>query len=532
MTQEQHATSLPDWWDAISFKGKEYYVLNNTSDLFYCPEGSGKQREIVTGLTEQNAETVLQTLQEKFAEAEKQVQEMEAEWVAADDKTRLATKIEKLKEYLADLKAVGAIHELDEKVDIRLNALQALSNDNYNTKLYLVKQAETIAESDDWKEAPLTFKSITEQWKHTGFVDKKRNEALWNRLEAAKNKFFEKKRLTHEEHEKELLQNLDLKMEIVEKAENLAISEKWKETTEAYKNLMEEWKKIGHTIPEKNKELWNRFIAAKDVFFDRKKQHSDNIQKELDKNLEIKMSIAAKAEELKDSTDWTKTSHLFDEMLETWKKTGRVAAEKSDEIWKRFKDAKDYFFNAKHEHFASVWTSLQENLEKKKAILEKAESLKNSNKWQEVTAEMNDLMDEWKAIGPVPREHSNKLWEAFLAARKYFFSRKDENREQRKQFVEKQKDRRHQRSHDLVRMLQEEIKEEEERIADFKNGLLDINPGHKAKELREHLTNLIAEGEEKIKHKLLKLEQAKKEMEHKDPKSLSAEHGNTTQEEK
>ena len=112
---------------------------------------------------------------------------------------------------------------------------------------------------------------------------------------------------------------------------------------------------------------------------------------------------------------------------------------------------------------------------------------------------MNELLDEWKKIGPVARDVSNKIWDEFIAARKHFFARKDANREQRKQFVEVQKQVRTEQAKEMVGKLLTDIAEEEEKLVDFAEALKNITPGKKAEELRKHLEKLLAEGQQKIK---------------------------------
>jgi hypothetical protein len=126
---------------------------------------------------------------------------------------------------------------------------------------------------------------------------------------------------------------------------------------------------------------------------------------------------------------------------------------------------------------------------------------------------MMELLDEWKKIGPIPREYGDKLWEQFNAARKYFFERKDASRERRKRHMESQKEVRVQHVKNIPHQLQHEIKEEEEKLADFRNGLQNITPGKKAEELRAHLETLIADGAAKLKRLREKLEAAKAEVE-------------------
>ncbi len=268
--------------------------------------------------------------------------------------------------------------------------------------------------------------------------------------------------------------------------------------------------------------MWHRFLAAKSAFFEKKREHSGKIQQEHEANYAIKLALVEKAEALKDSTEWNVTSLAYAALVEEWKKTGRVQQEKSDELWKRFSEAQDVFFSAKRKHTDEIRAVQDNNYNLKAAILERTERLKNSTNWGETTAEMGRLMDEWKAIGPIARSHGNKMWEDFMAARKHFFARKDDNREQRKQYAETHKVERVKQAHGLVVKLKEEIKEEEEKLADFKNGLENITPGKKAAELRAHLENLIAEGATKIKRLQEKYAQAQKDIASTEPKQETA----------
>jgi hypothetical protein len=159
----------------------------------------------------------------------------------------------------------------------------------------------------------------------------------------------------------------------------------------------------------------------------------------------------------------------------------------------------------------------------KKAIFEQAENLKNSNYWSETTTVMNELLDEWKKIGPIPRSYGDKMWEEFNAARKFFFNRKDASREQRKQQAEQQVVARKQQveaqialrksqAKEMVVQLAADIKEEEEKLADFKVAINNIQPGKKAAQLKSHLEQLIIEGERHLKRLTEKYAQAKDDL--------------------
>ena len=510
MSDEQ-ITDLISWWNDQSFPGKDLYSLDETGTLTLLAGNNIKER-VIAQLSPENGNVVIKTLQEKFDQAETKVKEMEVEWIATEDKLKLADKVAHVKELVQHANALGDLQKLALLVHDWEHTIYTLTEENHQARLKLVELAESLAGSDDWKETTQAFRDITDQWRQAGYVDKGRVDKLWNRIEAARKTFQERKRVHHEEEEKDLLHNLDLKIDLVEQAEVIAASEEWKNTTETFHRLTEEWKTIGHTHNKKNEELWHRFLAAKSAFFEKKREHSTKIQQEQENNYAIKLALAEKAEALKDSAEWNVTAQAYATLVEEWKKTGRVPQEKSDELWKRFTDAQEHFFSAKRLHTDEIKAVHENNYNLKAALLQRAEGLKNSTHWGEATIEMNQLMDEWKKIGPIARSHGNKMWEDFIAARKHFFARKDANRDQRKQYAEAQKVERVKQAKHTVIKLKEEIKEEEEKLADFKNGLENITPGKKAAELRAHLEKLVEEVSAKLKRLREKDAQAQKDL--------------------
>ena len=508
--QEPNTPTLNTWWEGLSFNGKHLFSLKENGELILQPLQQHKERIIAT-LTTDSADAVLKALLEKFPDAEARLQELVTEWAQTEDKLKLVGKLERVRDYLLHTNIVGDFEAMFQQLAEYEQVIKELENNNYNTKLQLTLQAEQLAENENWKETTQAFKDLTDKWKLIGYIDKHRNDELWNRMEAAKTKFYDRKRQHQDDQAKAMLQNLDLKMELVEKAEQLAASESWKESTEIFKQLMDQWKTIGRTVPEKNEELWNRFIQAKNVFYDRKKVHFESIQNEQEANYLLKLAIADKAEGLKESTNWNETSQAFFDMMEEWKRIGRVPMDKSEELWGSFTGAKEYFFQRKREHFEAFKVGLEDNYAQKIALLKRAQSLRTSTRWREATEELNELMTEWKKIGPVPKEHSNRIWEEFCEARKEFFERKDADRDRRKQYAEKQKDAKIQQAKNFHQKLIDEIKEEQERLEDFKVALENVTPGHKAAELTQHLTKLIAQTEEKLTHKQQKLHDVEKQ---------------------
>ncbi|HYD20749.1 MAG TPA: DUF349 domain-containing protein, partial [Flavipsychrobacter sp.] len=252
MTQDSNQpTTLPAWWEQLSFEHKPLFSLNENGELLLKEYREYKQRP-VGSLNADNADMLFQLLADKFPEVEAKVTELVIEWNAEPDKLKLVGKVERVKEYLHHANAVGDFHTIYKIVENLDKEILKLTEENYTKKLALVQKAEELSVSETWKETTETFRTVAEDWKQIGHLDKKRNDELWARLEAAKDKFFERKRGHQEDVNKEMLQNLDLKMEIVDKAEKLAASDDWKKATDEFKELMEQWKGIGRTMHDKN----------------------------------------------------------------------------------------------------------------------------------------------------------------------------------------------------------------------------------------------------------------------------------------
>ncbi len=510
MSQEQNF-DLINWWNEQSFTGKELFKVDETGAIILSANNNIRERTIAT-VSAENADSVVKNLVDKFDEVEAKFKETEIEWIGAADKHTMTEKAGQLKEYLRTVEALGDFEKYALLVHDWEHTLYALSEENFAKRLKFTEQAEALATSTDWKETTQVFKDLTDSWRQSGPADRNKSDKLWSRIEAARTTFNDNKRKHHDDQEKDLLANMDLKIDLVEQAEAIASSTEWKKTTETFHRLTDEWKTIGHTHNKKNEELWQRFLAAKSTFFDKKREHSEQVKTEQEKNYTVKMALVEKAEALRESTEWNVTAQAMAGLMEEWKKTGRVPKESGDELWTRFTAAQDQFYKAKKAHTEGIRSVQENNYNLKRAIFERAEEIKHSNYWSDATTEMQQLLEDWKKIGPIPRSYGDKMWEDFNAARKFFFARKDANRDQRKQYIETQKVVRVEQAKASVHKLAEDLKEEEEKLVDFKNGIENITPGKKAAELRDHLSKLIAESEQKIKRLKEKYDAVKAEV--------------------
>ena len=509
----ENANELILWWEQQTFPGKELFKLDENGNLVLCASQQITERTIAV-LTLDTCDVALKTLIEKFDTVLSKVRETEIEWLAAEDKIKLADKVEQLKGYLQHIAAVGDFEKPVAIVNDWTVAIHGLIEDNVLAKTKLAELAESLADSNEWKETTQAFKDISDKWRQTGYVEKGRNDLLYDRIDAAKKKFLDRKRTQKEDAEIDLFLTLDLKIELAEQAEALANSTQWKAATEAFQQIVDKWKTIGRTLPKKNEELWQRIMTARGTFFDRKKEHYTIVQGEQEVNYALKLAIVERAEALRESTEWNNTAVAFAGLMDEWKKTGRIAHDKGEELWKRYNEAQEQFFEARKRHTDAMRAAMEINYNLKSALLKRSEEIKNSSRWTDTTNELNQLFDEWKKIGPVAKEHNNTLWEAFLAARKHFFNRKDANRDQRKMYAEAQKSARMEQAYTIVHKMREEIALEEEKLADFNNALENITPGKKAEELRTHLEVLIGDSTAKMKRLKEKLAAGEDELKH------------------
>lgn len=219
-------------------------------------------------------------------------------------------------------------------------------------------------------------------------------------------------------------ENLRRKEEVVVRMEALADSTEWKQTAEVIKGLQAEWKTLGPVPREHNDALWQRFRGAGNRFFERRKEHYETQEREHRENLQRKEELCARAEELCGSTEWKSTGDALKALQAEWKAVGPVPKEHNEAVWERFRKANDAFFERRQAHYSQADTDLQENLRRKEELVARAGELAESTDWRATAEVFKTLQAEWKAIGPVPKEQNEGIWERFRGAADRFFTRR------------------------------------------------------------------------------------------------------------
>ena len=450
---------------------ENYFIRDNQVII---PASDWFEERSIGELQEQNQQHLISAMQDRFQESVQKMEELQKEFDSSEDKIKLAGKLARTKMYICNAKAIGDYASLLTKLDLMEAEIKKAVDDVLVKKEELCKQAEALLEAKEWKEATDKLRDIQKEFRDLPSVPDLKNEELKNRFEATKDDFFKKKQASFESFEQDLLDNLDKKLELCEKAEALANSTEWKKTTEAYQELNEAWKQIGIVPKHRKDELWFRFSTAKDIFFNKKREHFDEIKVEQGDNLAKKMALVERANALKESKDWKKTSDAYAELMEEWKKVGRVSQEKSDEIWNQFLEAKNFFFQQKDGHYSGIRVQLEDNYAKKMAIVQHAEELQNTMEFDQATQEYMDMFEEWKKIGRIPKEYGDEPWERFMKAKKNFFDRKDANREKRKLELSKDLQERLARNRGFYNKVNRELQREEELLFDVQDRLQNL----------------------------------------------------------
>lgn len=242
----------------------------------------------------------------------------------------------------------------------------------------------------------------------------------------------EKRQKLFKEQEQEKQENLQKKLDIIEKIKAMVTSpEEANKSYKEFKALQDEWKEIKNVPAERANELWRNYQLYVEQFYDLLKLNSEAREYDFKKNLELKKKLCEAAEKLADEADVISAFHQLQKLHQEYRETGPVAKEQREEIWNRFKAASTVINKRHQQHFETLRAKEEENLEKKTALCEKVEAIaaeenKGSADWERHTKQIIDIQAEWKTIGFAPQKMNVKIFERFRSACDDFFSRKAE----------------------------------------------------------------------------------------------------------
>lgn len=252
------------------------------------------------------------------------------------------------------------------------------------------------------------------------------------RFRAAFNIFRDNKNKYNESLEEQKVANLQQKNAILEELKQLINSEETlKKTYDEFRALQDKWKEIGQVPATEITNLWNNYHFLIEKFYDKVKINRELRDLDLKKNLEAKIELCEKTEELLLEKSVTKAFKLLQKYHDEWKEIGPVPQEKKDEIWERFKNTTDKINQVRREHYSKIQDEQQANLDAKTAICVKIEEVLNDSinsigAWQKKSNEVNELFKVWKSIGPAQKKQNDEIWNRFKGSMDLFFNNKKE----------------------------------------------------------------------------------------------------------
>ena len=302
--------------------------------------------------------------------------------------------------------------------------------ENLEKKQAIIERMKELAENpDEANKAYNEFKQLQADWKEIKNIPAANINELWKSYQLYSEKFYDLIKLNNEFREYDFKKNLDLKLHLCEAAEKLAEEEDVISAFHQLQKLHQEYRETGPVAKEQREEVWNRFKAASSIVNRRHQQHFEEIKEKEQRNLDEKTVICEIVEAM-EYDKMTTFQHWHDKTEEIlalqakWKTIGYAPQKLNTKIFERFRAACDEFFKRKTEYFKTLKSGMNENLEKKRALCEQAEALKDSTDWKATSEILSKLQKDWKKIGPVSKKYSEPIWKRFVSACDYFFDQK------------------------------------------------------------------------------------------------------------
>jgi hypothetical protein len=365
--------------------------------------------EVIKGIEE------LINKQESLGETFTEFNELQKRWeeignlIPNDKKSSLWTKYNFTRQKFYDyIKINKELRDLDLKK-------------NLEQKIQLCEKAEALLLEPTIIKAFKQLQELHDEWREIGPVPLDKKDEIWARFKDVTTKINKRHQEYFEGLKEQLKKNLEAKTELCEKAEVLSQMElnsprEWEAKSKELVELQQIWKTIGFAPKKDNNLIYERFRAACDNFFNKKREFFKNYKKEQQHNLQLKMELCDQAEAMKDSTDWKRTTEEYIRIQKKWKQIGPVPRKQSDAVWKRFRSACDTFFRRKSDFFKNIDSEHEKNLELKEKLIEEVKEFKPGENTDENFKALQEFQKRWNEIGHVPIGDKERVNQEF---RKY-----------------------------------------------------------------------------------------------------------------
>ncbi len=353
----------------------------------------------------------LSKLSDNVGAAVKMLQELQTQW-----KNTGSVSSHKYKDVQADYSK--AVEEFYYNLKIFRDLQEHDLKRNFELKSELLEKLKAIQSIENIKEAERLIKVYRNEWDEIGPVPNSKWEIIKQEYKAVLDETYSKIKTHYTGIEEKKETNLNSKLELIEKAKALVAAAaegnvKWNDTTDQLIALQNEWKSVGRTTEKDNEKIWAEFRAVCDSFFDKKKEYFATLNEKFAANRKLKSELISKADALKTSTDWQKTSQDLIRLQETWKKHPSNGDKEEPKLFHRFRQACNAFFEAKKNFYDNLDASFESNLVAKEAILARFNDFKLGSDNNANREQLKAFSTEWNAAGMVPMKDKKRLNDAF-----------------------------------------------------------------------------------------------------------------------
>jgi hypothetical protein len=313
--------------------------------------------------------------------------------------------------------------------DAHYNAIEKQMNDNLDKRVQVIDGLKRLIENADANTMYKEFRVLQDTWRSIGAVSKTRYNDTWKTYHHHVERFYDLLHLSNDFRDLDFKNNLEEKLKIILKAEALAAST---DVNEAFKELQELhkiWKEdIGPVSKDVREDVWQKFSAITKEIHDKRHEHFRDMKSKYQDIIALKLAVidrfnAYDTSNNKTHKDWQNSIVETEKLRQEYFNAGKLPYAKSEEVWQKFKTATKKFNSSKNHFYKDEKSEQQENLKKKIALIEIAESLKESEDWEVATEAMKKIQADWKKIGHVPRKFSDDIWNKFKAACNSYFDR-------------------------------------------------------------------------------------------------------------
>lgn len=397
----------------------------------YSSLGKSELVDALISLLDKPVETVREAVGQIkmafYALRKAEVETEKAEFIAAgNDETSFEAK-----EDAEEARMKDVLNQLKEKRAEFNNAQETIRQENLAKKRAIIEEIKAIAvDPDSVNKQYNRVQQLQQDFKSIGEVPATETTDLWKDYQQATESFYDLLKINKELRDYDFKKNLEIKQQLCTEAEELGTKE---DVVIAFRRLQElhnQWRETGPVAKELREDLWNRFKEASSVI-NKKYQSFFEDRKAKEKENELaKIAICEKVENvdislLKTYAAWDEATKEIIALQEEWKNLGFASRKVNSDLFTRFRKSCDEFFASKATFFKSMKEELSENLQKKIALCEKAEALKDSTDWKKTADALVALQKEWKTIGAVAKKQSDAVWKRFIAACDAFFEAKN-----------------------------------------------------------------------------------------------------------